>query len=394
MTRPTLQPITVVCDRCRAEGRTGEDVFAQFGALLDFEPVPRHAKRADGWDAELQRAFVALLSLTGSVKAACRALGKSEFGITQMLRQEGAAGFSAAMDEAFAIADGERSNRIAGAIRAVAEEKAGRRPPSPPWSKAATRRGRHASAAPAPHPSLPPRYPAPGEEEWRDELGYTREERLKLDALEPVFKHYMQRVAMERQARLAGKICEADFYVRQITVQEIVLQLLIRGSSRAAMQEIQKLRAGPHHLNTIAETVMSRLLDDARREQWARLGEPARPAPPGPDLTIAKGELKLLRQESFSGPDWKEQMRAYEEAHAAAAREQVEWEAKALAEAEAWRKRLEAEAAAAEQGAEAEDGEAQAEAQAEAQENPSPVRGEGHVAQGDEGEGESGTVTS
>jgi hypothetical protein len=50
-----MQPIPVICDRCRADG-VGEDPFEAFGALLDFEPVPK-AKRADGWDEECQRAF-------------------------------------------------------------------------------------------------------------------------------------------------------------------------------------------------------------------------------------------------------------------------------------------------------------------------------------------------
>jgi hypothetical protein len=35
------RPIFVVCDRCRAEGHSGEDPFQAFGALLDFDPVPR-----------------------------------------------------------------------------------------------------------------------------------------------------------------------------------------------------------------------------------------------------------------------------------------------------------------------------------------------------------------
>jgi hypothetical protein len=70
-------PIPVVCDRCRAEGLAGDDPFEAFGDLLDFEPVPRRKARADGWDAECQRAFVAALSLTGSVRAAARAVGKA-----------------------------------------------------------------------------------------------------------------------------------------------------------------------------------------------------------------------------------------------------------------------------------------------------------------------------
>jgi hypothetical protein len=58
----THGPLPVICDRCRAEGLAGEDPFEAFGALLDFDPVPRRAHRADGWDAEVQRAYIAALS--------------------------------------------------------------------------------------------------------------------------------------------------------------------------------------------------------------------------------------------------------------------------------------------------------------------------------------------
>src|SRR3954452_1525063 len=93
-------PIPVVCDRCRAEGLAGEDPFEAFGALLDFEPVPRRMNRADGWDAEVQRAYIAALSLTGSDRAAARAVGKAAFGIKQLLNSPGSEGFAAAREEA------------------------------------------------------------------------------------------------------------------------------------------------------------------------------------------------------------------------------------------------------------------------------------------------------
>jgi len=64
------QPILVICDRCRAEGAAGTDPFEAFGALLGFDPVPRRAHRADGWDPETQRACIAALSLTGNDRAA------------------------------------------------------------------------------------------------------------------------------------------------------------------------------------------------------------------------------------------------------------------------------------------------------------------------------------
>lgn len=336
-------PIPVICDRCRAEGEAGTDPFEAFGALLDFEPVPRHMKRADGWDAELQRAFIALVSLTGSVKAAARALGKSEFGITQLLRKEGSESFAAALDEALAIAKDERSRRIAEAVRTVAGDKEAWSPSRPAWSNAASRADpKRRGACPEPgrrgRYSLPPRGDEP-----RDELGYTAEERAKVESLNPVFHHYMLRLRMEREARLAGKICEADFYVRQITVLELVMQLLAGGAPREALVAIQKLRLGPHRLISIAETVMTRLLDDTRRDEWARMGEPERPPPLKPEQMIDKGEVKLLAKQVFHGPDLQAEMRAKDEEYAAFAREQVEWERRAKEEAAAWRERLDGE---------------------------------------------------
>ena len=110
---PAPAPIPVVCDRCRAEGLSGADPFAAFGALLDFDPVPRRKTRPDGWDHECQRAFIAALSLTGSVRAACRAVGKSAFGAERLREAEGGESFAAAWEEAEAIAGDERSRRLA-----------------------------------------------------------------------------------------------------------------------------------------------------------------------------------------------------------------------------------------------------------------------------------------
>ncbi len=307
MTQP---PIRVVCDRCRTEGLPGEDVFAAFGALLDFDPVPRRTARADGWDPEVQRAFVAALSLTGSVRQAARAVGKAAYGAEQLLRADGSEGFRAACEAAMEVAGDERSRRLAEGLRAVAQEQAGWRPADPPWSRAATRR----NAAPEPPP-------APSAEE---------EERATLTALDATFQHYMQRLSMERRARLEGRICEADFYLRQITVLEIGLQLIAGGAPDDAIRAVRDLRAGGHHINWIAETTMSRLLDKARRAQWAALGEPERPPPLRPDQMVDRGEIKLLKDSSLpGGPDLRERERAQDREYEEAAREQVEWEAAA-----------------------------------------------------------------
>jgi hypothetical protein len=318
-------PIPVICDRCRAEGESGTDPFEAFGALIDFEPVPRRAKRADGWDSELQRAFIALLSLTGSVKAACRALGKSEFGVTQLLRNEGGASFAAAMDEALAVSKDERSRRIAEAVRTVAADRGAWRPPEPPWSGAQTRlapqparRGR----PPAGARHLPPPGPST-EDEDRDG---------KAELIEALLRKYLVKIRSERACRLEGRIVEADFFVRQLSFIEVALDL----ASGDAFEALKSLRVGPLALIDIAATPASLMLDRARRMQWQELGEVDRPPPPPEERFEPCRGVYVDRNPALlpTGPEAADRLRAEQAERAAAAMEQVEWEAEARREYE------------------------------------------------------------
>ena len=317
----TAKPIPVVCDRCRAEGRSDEDPFAAFGALLDFEPVPRRTARADGWDAETQRAFVAALSLTGSARQAARAVGKASYGADQLLRHEESDGFRAACEQAMAIAADERSRLLAEGVRRAADEALeGRRLADPPWAKARSRQRDLAGPDAGPDPDSPEAIAA--------------REREGEALLERIFATYLMRLRKERRARLAGQIAEADLCVRQISWLEVVLDLLSGGLDPFALERFRTERG--HHLIRVAETPLSRAMDDARREHWAAHGEPDRPRPAeglrdcggyklGPDVTIE------------GGPDWRERFRAQDAEYAAAAAAQVEWEAEALRQVEAWR---------------------------------------------------------
>jgi len=75
---------------------------------------------------------------------------------------------------------------------------------------------------------------------------------------------------------------------------------------------------------------MSRLLDEARREQWARAGEPERPPLPPPEQLIDYGRFSTDAGERFSGgPDLKQRTREQDAEYRAAAKAQVEWEAEA-----------------------------------------------------------------
>jgi hypothetical protein len=243
-----------------------------------------------------------------------------------------------------AIAGDERSRRLAEGLRAVAADEAGWRPPAPPWSRAASRAG-----GPGAERSAPP----PGADD--SELT-VQEQRDRLETLQRLFDHLVQRLGMERTARLAGRIAEADFYVRQITAIEISLDLLVAPNRNLVevFGELAKAR-GDRRLPCIAETVMSRLLDDARRVHWANMGEPVRPEPPPDEEMIDRGWIRLIRrgfatEDGRSFADWKA-------LYADAAKAQVEWEAKARAEAAAWRARLESEGKLADELDEGEGGE-------------------------------------
>jgi hypothetical protein len=306
-----MQAIPVICDRCRAEGASGEDPFAAFGALLDFEPVPRLKHRPDGWLEEVQRAFIAALSLTGSVRAACRAVGKSQFGVTQLLDAAGSEGFRAAYDEAMAMAADERGRRLAEGLRAVAAEQSGWRPPDPPWANAKAR-GR-----PPERPALASPDPAPEDTDER-----------RMEVLRGFVRAWLWKVAKEREARLGGQIVAADFYLRQITYIEVLFDL----ASIDAFEALRAIRLDRCGIIDVAETPFTRLLDEKRRALWAELGEPPRPAPPQRDQLDERDGYSIEPLEHTRGglpQSHEEQAQAFAERHARDAVAQLEWEAEA-----------------------------------------------------------------
>jgi len=68
--------------------------------LIAFTPVPREKDRSNGWKPEVQRAFIEALADTGSVKAACRAVGRADHGAYRLRRHPEGAEFAAAWDAA------------------------------------------------------------------------------------------------------------------------------------------------------------------------------------------------------------------------------------------------------------------------------------------------------
>jgi len=309
----TDQPILAICDRCRAEGRAGEEPFAGLGELLDFEPVPRKP-RADGWAPRLQRAFIAAVALTGSRKAAAEAVGKSESSVTHLLNSEGSESFRGALEAAQRIA--RREGRFGGSPDAPAG--------GPAWP---TRRGGSLAGFSA--------HPEPGPDEAKAAQDATQ------DFLEVILRKHCLKVDQEREARLAGKIVEADYCLRQLTWLEVAFDVAAQGDGFAVLQ---RLRCEGRHLIEVAETPMSRVLGAARRRCWAERGEPDRPEhPPRRYLERHDGCSTEPTEFTRGGIELshEEQWRRFDERHAADARAQIEWEARAAEQSAAWRARVE-----------------------------------------------------
>ena len=71
--------------------------------LPEFTPVPREKDRSNGWKPETQRAFIAALAETGSVKSAARRVGRAEVGAYLLRRHPEAEEFRRAWDAALDI---------------------------------------------------------------------------------------------------------------------------------------------------------------------------------------------------------------------------------------------------------------------------------------------------
>jgi hypothetical protein len=267
------QPLPVICDRCAARGHAGDELFAMFGDLLEFEPVPRK-KRADGWIAEVQRTYMAALALTGSDRQAAHAAGKAQFGVTQLKKAKGNESFMAAREKALAFFEEEQARRRAEGLLAAASYAGHRHAPVPAaWSGAATRQefrpGTGRGTIPGRDPGM-----VEGSAPTGDDGTLTpAEEKVREELLRVLLDKYLITLEAEREARLRGEIVAADFYLRQITALEVSLDVV----SGNGMTILRDARLDGHDLRNIAETDMSRLLDQARHLYWESQGDPPRP---------------------------------------------------------------------------------------------------------------------
>jgi hypothetical protein len=85
------------------QGLTMPDDDTPRTTLPDFAPVPRQRRKLTGWTPEVQRAFIEVLAETGSVRAACRAVKRSDHGAYMLRRHPEAHEFRAAWEAALDI---------------------------------------------------------------------------------------------------------------------------------------------------------------------------------------------------------------------------------------------------------------------------------------------------
>jgi len=318
-----MSTIPVICDRCRSVGNSGEGDFSHLGDLLDFAPVKRR-KRLNGWDEDAQRAFIAALAMTGSKTAAAKSLGRNGFGIDQLLKSEGSESFRLAYDRAIAIAEKNGAMRLAtGVADAAARNK---------WlDKRSALRGIEPEEEP------------------------TMSDDHKWELVQAIGTKFLRKVAAEREARLAGEIVAADFYLRQITFMEVMFELTVANLGFDPHETLSQLRRGDHRHNAIVSTPFSDWLDASRRKWWAEEGEPERPKHPDASFLIRhrsdEGEYSTYgdvsaygahtipargyTKEAWAEMEVEEQKLVRQKQFAEDAEEQRQWEARARAEFEA-----------------------------------------------------------
>jgi hypothetical protein len=321
-----MTAIPVICDRCGATGTAGLVDFSFLGDLLEFSAVPRQLTRKDGWTPVLQREFIARLAQTGSPTLAVEAMGKNLNGIRKLLKAAGSDGFRAAWERAVELGEGAEARRRIAEQAGILE-------------RSAHLIGRSYShgAEPAPEPQE-----------------NTHERRLEL--VEKLIAKYQRKVGQEREARLAGEVVAADFFLRQITALEVAFDLMIDGQGDSGWEMLMQARRGELNMLEIADTYMARVLDQARRDHWAAMDDPERPElwPERYLIGTRAGDVRTEPLETLgkcsrapAGVDpeaWHlmsvdEQRRIYEEQHRRDAAAQVAWEAAAPIEAAKWRAR-------------------------------------------------------
>ena len=276
----------------------------EIAPLLGFVPVVRKIKRPDGWFPELQRELIARIAATGTVQAAVWQMGKHATGAEALYKVPNADSFRASWDAAVAI--GRRRNGLDS---------------HPPFAGPIPGINRRRSQSVRPEP-VEGRHPS-------DDLLDADHQALALS----LFGKYLQKVQGEREARLAGRVVEADLYLRQLTFFEVMMDLAQEAEGVDTWTWLAGLRRDGQSVIHIARTPFSQFLDEARRMVWeGKLDEPPRPASTPEHYFVDRNGYSLEPGEPFQGTtarELEEHRREMAEKHRRAAEEQVEWEARA-----------------------------------------------------------------
>ncbi len=283
---------------------------------LDFIPVPRRTRRADGWTPECQRGFIQALAATGTVRRAAAAVGKAAFGADQLRKAEGSESFAAAWDRALERFAETKAARLAAGLGAVRAEEAAWQPAPGPWQGSAARAALHPSPAAAVQDQA-----AVEEANWEWFMDFAR--------------RYANKVFQERQARMKGEIVAADYYLRQLTWLEVAVDCL----GGDMLRLLTEWRSGDYSLVDIAETPRSRVLGEIRRDVWAEAGDPPRPEHPPRRFLVEEDGFSIEPLEYCGGGQegsFHEQIARFDEQHRRDALAQLEWERQAY---EDWERR-------------------------------------------------------
>jgi hypothetical protein len=268
--------------------------------LLSFDPVVRKIRRPDGWTPELQRELIARLAATGTIQAAVWQMGKHATGAEALYKTPTATSFRASWDAAVII--GRRRNGLdsqppyQGAVPGIVRRSSS---------------GGRASMA-TPHPD-------------DDEPDMSEEDKLSL--VEGLLYKWLGKVEQEREARLAGEVVAADFYLRQVTFFEVAFDLMTEGFGQDGWQVLNDLRRGGTHITQIAATPMSQMLDAKRRELWEAMKQPERPEHPPARYLLSKLNYSLEPLEyEQGGEEGRKRKAEYARRHEVDAASQLAWE--------------------------------------------------------------------
>jgi hypothetical protein len=310
-------------------------------ALLGFEPVPRQRVVPGAWTPELQRELIRRVAVNGSARQSCDEMGKNQTGVMKLYRSPLGASFRAAWDAAVALAKRRQAER-------AGEEfvRPGTKPPT-------VDHRRTKNPLPGPLPLA-----GEGEAVGEGEPGQpSLEDERKWQLIAQLGARFLKKVAAEREARTRGEIVAADFYLRQISFIEVLIDMSASKFGWDAQEMLRGLRRGGRAPVEIVSTPLADWLDQARRAMWREENAPERPEHPDPRFTrdhhsgpwgsrASEGYSTALPiyatgaasppAEGYGAGEWagltaEEQRAARDKQLARDAEEQREWEARAIA---------------------------------------------------------------